>query len=135
MAFLIHHNQDTCQNKAGRKVVHIYGAYYNEVKIKSIFRVFNELEEMWFQSDVNSVGGSNSSHRFFFRKASRARKIEFFSFSSAEDLFRLSENFHSGEFQYQNLPSMNYMSHSYYPKKCDGLCEWTCKLCKVILLL
>ena len=29
---------------------------------------------------------------------------------------------------------MNYMSHSYYPKKCDGLCEWTCKLCKVFFI-
>lgn len=62
------------------------------------------------------------------------KKIEFFSFSSAEDLFRLSENFQPTEFQYQSLPSMNYMSHSYYPKKCDGLCEWTCKLCKVFFI-
>ena len=29
-----------------------------------VSRVFNELEDMWFQSDLNSVGGSNSSHRF-----------------------------------------------------------------------
>jgi len=74
--------------------------------------VFNELEDMWFQSDLNSVGGSNSS--------------------SAEDLFRLSENLPTmADFQFhQNLPSMNYLNHPYYQKKCDGLCEWTCKLCK-----
>ena len=52
--------------------------------------------------------------------------------SSAEDLFRLSENLPTmADFQFhQNLPSMNYLNHPYYQKKCDGLCEWTCKLCK-----
>jgi len=66
---------------------------------------------------------------YFFTKNS---KISQFLFSSAEDLFRITENFQSGnDFQFhQNLNSMNYLNHSYYQKKCDGLCEWTCKLCK-----
>lgn len=73
--------------------------------------VFNEFEEIWFQSDANSIGGSNSSH------------------SSVEDLFRLTENFQSPDPQV-NYPCSTYASHPYHYSKCDGLCEWTCKSCK-----
>jgi hypothetical protein len=68
---------------------------------------FSELEEICFQSDLNSVGSNNSAH------------------SSAEDLYKLQD------FPVLCQSQLNLLNQQ---KKidpdCDGLCEWTCKLCK-----
>ena len=88
-----------------------------------LYHSFTDLEEICFQSDLNSVGSNNSAHRYEQTSAEYKSMLDYRYFSSAEDLYKLQD------FPVLCQNQINLLQKKVDPD-CDGLCEWTCKICK-----